>query len=190
MYLTAQKDGQYHIWRQRFPDGAPEQLTFGPTSQEGIALAPDGKSLITAVGSQDSTVWFHDKDGDHQISSEGYALKPSFSSDGKSLYYLMASGQTPGYELQVKDLTVGNTESLLPGYFMTGLLGFQGWEGSRVRGERQERTFQPLGRANESSHFPDAHLALQRRSTIPPFSCRMAISFFAPSKATRIFSIA
>ena len=87
-------------------------------------MAPDGKSLITAVGSQDSTVWFHDKDGDHQISSEGNALKPSFSSDGKSLYYLMANGQTPGYELQVKDLTGGNTESLLPGYFMSRLLGF------------------------------------------------------------------
>src|SRR5208282_3220612 len=91
-----------------------------PTSQEGIAMAADGRSLITAVGSQDSTVWFHDKDGDHQISSEGYALRPSFSSDGKSLYYLMTSGQTPGYELQVKDLTGGNTESLLPGYFMEG----------------------------------------------------------------------
>jgi serine/threonine protein kinase len=119
MYLTVDTVGQFHIWRERFPDGAPEQLTSGPTSQEGIAMAPDGKSLITAVGSQDSTVWFHDKDGDHQISSEGYALKPSFSSDGKSLYYLLASGQTPGYELQVKDLTGGSTQSLLPGYFMT-----------------------------------------------------------------------
>jgi serine/threonine protein kinase len=128
MYLTVetggqfqtwhQTGGQFHIWRQRFPEGAPEQLTSGPTSQEGIAIAPDGKSLITAVGSQDSTVWIHDKDGDHQISSEGYALRPSFSSDGKHLYYLMTSGQRPGYELQVKDLTTGNTESLLPGYFV------------------------------------------------------------------------
>ena len=81
-------------------------------------MAPDGKSLITAVGSQDSTVWFHDKDGDHQISSEGYALRPSFSSDGKRLYYLMTSGQTPGYELRVTDLTSGKTESPLPGYFV------------------------------------------------------------------------
>jgi serine/threonine protein kinase len=118
MYLSVETDGQFHIWRQRFPDGAPEPLTSGPTSQEGIAMAPDGNSLITAVGSQDSTVWFHEKDGDHQISSEGYALRPSFSADGKKLYYLMTSGQTPGYELQVKDLIGGNTESLLPGYFM------------------------------------------------------------------------
>ena len=60
IYLTAKTDA-FHIWRQRFPDGQPEQLTFGPTSQEGIAMAPDGKSLITAVGSQDSTVWMHDR---------------------------------------------------------------------------------------------------------------------------------
>jgi eukaryotic-like serine/threonine-protein kinase len=118
MYLNAEKEGQNHIWRQRFPDGDPEELTFGPTSQEGIALAPDGKSLITAVGSQDSTIWFHDKDGDHQVSSEGFALKPAFSSDGKELYYLVGNGQTTGYELQVKDLAGGNTESVLPGYFM------------------------------------------------------------------------
>jgi eukaryotic-like serine/threonine-protein kinase len=120
MYLTVETDGQFHIWRQPFPDGAPEQLTSGPTSQEDIAVAADGKSLITAVGSQDSTVWFHDKDGDHQISSEGYAVRPTFSSDGKNLYYLMTSSQTSGYELQVKDLAGGNTESLLPGYFMEG----------------------------------------------------------------------
>jgi Tol biopolymer transport system component len=72
-----------HIWRQRFPGGKPEQLTFGPTSQEGIAMAPDGKSIVTSVGSQDTTVWMPDKDGDHQISSEGNASSPSFSSDGK-----------------------------------------------------------------------------------------------------------
>jgi serine/threonine protein kinase len=48
-----------HIWRQRFPDGEPEQVTFGPTSQEGIAMAPDGQSLIASVGSLDRTVWMH-----------------------------------------------------------------------------------------------------------------------------------
>ncbi len=116
VYLSAKKNDQFHIWRQRFPNGEPEQLTFGPTTQEGIAMATDGKSFITAVGSRDSTVWLHDKQGDHQISSEGNAIAPSFSSDGKSLFYLMANGQTPGYELRVTDLTSGKTESLLPGY--------------------------------------------------------------------------
>ena len=54
IYLTAKTD-DFHLWRQRVPDGEPEQLTFGPTSQEGIAMAPDGKSLITSVGTQDHT---------------------------------------------------------------------------------------------------------------------------------------
>ncbi len=117
IYLTVETD-QFHIWRQRFPDGAPEQITFGPTSQEGIAMAADGKSLITSVGSQDSTVWLHDKDGDHQISSEGNAGAPLFSFDGNSLYFLMANGQTPGKELWVRKLTTEKTEKLLPGYSM------------------------------------------------------------------------
>jgi serine/threonine protein kinase len=124
MYLSARTD-DFHIWRQRFPDGEPEQLTFGPTSQEGIAMAPDGKSLITSVGSQDHTVWLHDRDGEHQISSEGNASSPTFSSDGHSLYFLMANGQTHGAELWVKDLNSGKVDRLWPGYtiqssFVTG----------------------------------------------------------------------
>ncbi|MGA1987453.1 MAG: protein kinase [Candidatus Sulfotelmatobacter sp.] len=115
LYLSAKTD-KFHIWRQRFPVGAPEQLTSGPTSQEGIAMAPDGKSLITAVGTDDSTVWFHDKDGDHQVSSEGSAIEPAFSADGNNLYYLMSSGRTDDYELWVKDLRGGKVENLLPGY--------------------------------------------------------------------------
>lgn len=120
IYLTAKTD-DFHLWRQRFPDGKPEQLTFGPTSQEGIAMASDGKSLITSVGSRDHTVWLHDKDGDHEISSEGDATSPTFSSDGRSLYFLMANGQTHGTELWVKDLsrgdlTSGKLDRVVPGY--------------------------------------------------------------------------
>jgi Tol biopolymer transport system component len=83
-------------------------------------MAPDGKSFITSVGSEDSTVWLHDKDGDHQISSEGNAVAPSFSSDGNKLYFLMANGQTRGYELWVTELNSGKVERLLPGYSMDG----------------------------------------------------------------------
>ena len=115
IYLTAKTD-DFHLWRQRFPDGKPEQLTFGPTSQEGIAMASDGKSLITSVGTQDHTVWLHDRNGDHQISSEGDALFPAFSSDGRSLYFLMSNGQTHGRELWAKDLRSGNVDRVLPGY--------------------------------------------------------------------------
>jgi serine/threonine protein kinase len=115
IYLTAKTD-TFHIWRQRFPDGKPEQFTFGPTSQEGIAMAPDGKSLITSVGSQDHTVWLHDKDGDHQISSEGTTSLPRFSSDGHSLYFLKTNGQTSGDALWVKDLNSGKEDRILTEY--------------------------------------------------------------------------
>ena len=47
-----------HIWRQRFPDGKPEQITFGPTAEQGIAMAPDGRSFVTAVAMQDGRYGF------------------------------------------------------------------------------------------------------------------------------------
>ena len=109
-----------HIWRQRFPGGEPQQVTFGPTEQYGIAIASDGKSFITSVGSKDSTVWIHDKNGDHQISFEGNAGVPSFSADGNRLYFLMANSQKNVTELWVKDLASGNLERVLPGYSMEG----------------------------------------------------------------------
>ena len=117
VYLSVKTD-TFHIWRQHFPDGEPEQVIAGPTSQEGITMAPDLKSLITSVGSTDSTVWLHDKGGDHQISSEGNANKPSFSSDGNNLYFLMSNGQTHGNELWVEDLRSRRVERLIPGYHM------------------------------------------------------------------------
>src|SRR5689334_3468062 len=36
MYFTALTGNGIHIWRQHFPDGAPEQVTFGPVSEEGV----------------------------------------------------------------------------------------------------------------------------------------------------------
>ena len=118
IYFNPSTTDGFHIWRVHFPGGEPEQLTFGPTSQEGIAMAPDGKSLITSVGVQDSTVWLRDPAGESQVSSEGNASQPSFSEDGKSTYFLMANGQTHGRELWKKDRAGGNAERLLPGYSM------------------------------------------------------------------------
>ena len=79
-------------------------------------MAADGKSLITAVGTQDDSVWVHDEAGDHQISSEGSAEHPSFSADGSSLYFLMVNGQNHKNELWRRDLSSGQQEKVLPGY--------------------------------------------------------------------------
>ena len=89
--LQRERWGQSHLWRQKFPDGTPEQITFGPTEEEGIALAPDGRSLITSVGTHQSAIWIHDAAGERAISSEGYALAPRLSRDGTRVFYLFGA---------------------------------------------------------------------------------------------------
>lgn len=116
--LGRENSGDFHLWRQRWPDGEPEQLTFGPTSQQGIAITPDGKSIITSVGSEDDAVWLHDKDGDRQISSEGNTSSPILSADGRSLYFLMTNGPTSDQELWVRDLASAKMDKVLPGVSM------------------------------------------------------------------------
>jgi Tol biopolymer transport system component/predicted Ser/Thr protein kinase len=132
VYLTAKKGDKFHIWRQRFPKGQPEQVTSGTTEEEGIAIAADGKSFITSVGTHDSMVWIHDQSGEHPISTEGEAGRlaasgtrefrrqkgASFSPDGKKLYYLLANGQTAGSELWVREIATGKVERVLPGNSM------------------------------------------------------------------------
>jgi serine/threonine protein kinase len=113
VYLNVQTDAS-HIWRQLFPGGAPEPVTLGPTSQEGIAMEPDGSGFITSVGTKDSTVWIHDDTGDHQLSVEGNAMLPSFSQNGKTLYFLMSRGESLDTELWKKDLESNKMESVLP----------------------------------------------------------------------------
>jgi eukaryotic-like serine/threonine-protein kinase len=115
VYVTAKTD-DFHIWRQRYPGGKPEQLTFGPTSQVGLALAPDGKSLITSVGTQDSAVWLHDGSGDHAVTSEGDTDLPLFSQDGKSLYFTLTEGQSQEPQLWVRDLASGRMDKVVPGF--------------------------------------------------------------------------
>jgi Tol biopolymer transport system component len=116
VYVSANSGGKFHIWRQKFPDGQPEQITSGPTEEEGVVMAPDGKSLLTSVGVSDSTLWVHDANGDRQLSSEGNAGGSSFSRDGSKLYYLMQSGQSPGLELWVTELASGRSERVISGY--------------------------------------------------------------------------
>jgi DNA-binding winged helix-turn-helix (wHTH) protein/Tol biopolymer transport system component len=134
VYLTSSAGGAFHIWRQRLPNGKPQQLTSGPTEEDGIAMAPDGRSFITSVGLVRSTIWLHDQHGDRQITSEGLAwLDPigsTFSPDARKLYYLRQSTPSLGMsgesgtnsyayavgELWTADLDSGKSERLLPGF--------------------------------------------------------------------------
>jgi serine/threonine protein kinase len=124
MYFSSDASGAFHLWRQTFSGGQPQQLTFGPTEEEGIAVAADGKSLITSVGMSQSSVWLHDNTGERQLSSEGSAYTPHFSTDGTSVYYLVSqAGYTAFFasgELCRTDLATGATHHVFPGVVMTG----------------------------------------------------------------------
>ena len=68
-----------------------------PSEEEGIAMTPDGSSLITSIGTHESAVWIHDSRGDRPLSSEGHVAPMPvppfssirFSSDSKELFYLI-----------------------------------------------------------------------------------------------------
>jgi eukaryotic-like serine/threonine-protein kinase len=127
MYFSSDSGGAFHTWRQRFSDGQPEQITSGPTEEEGLAMAPDGRSFITAVGLTQSSVWLHDGGGDRQVSLEGYAFSPKFTPDGKRLLYQVRKGAAS--ELWVAELDSGRSEPLLPG-LAVALEGTGGAEGA------------------------------------------------------------
>jgi serine/threonine protein kinase len=124
IYLSLHGEDNFHIWRQRFPGGQPEQITFGPTEEEGVALAPDGRSLITSVGLRQRIVSIHRENADRQVSLEGYAYMPSFSPDGQKIYYRILKGGTSPFlgasELWVADLASGKNEQLLSGFSVIG----------------------------------------------------------------------
>jgi len=92
----------------------------GATQEEGIEFAPDGHSFVTSIGTSQSTLWIHEARGDRQITSEGFALFPSLSADGRKLYYLRRAGgrSIVNGELWVADLESGQRERLLPDFLM------------------------------------------------------------------------
>jgi len=117
MYFSAVVNGSSHLWRQLFPKGELEQITSGPTDEAGVAITPDGRSLVSAIGMAENGVWLHDTRGEHLISSEGYASLPTFSRDGRSVYYLLRreSPKSPS-ELWMTDLESRKSEPLVQGF--------------------------------------------------------------------------
>jgi len=123
MYFSAIVEGSSHLWRQKFPEGAPEQITFGPVEEEGIAVAPDGRSLVTSVGMRRSAIWIHDAAGERAILSEGYASDPRLSRDGTHVFYLLVRDwwlSSRGWvassaELRSLALASGKSDSVLSG---------------------------------------------------------------------------
>jgi Tol biopolymer transport system component len=125
MFFGVGVEGHHHLWRQRFPAGTPEQITSGPTEEDGIAVAPDGLSLITSIGLRQSAIWIHDAQGERPLSSEGFVLHPEisglsgtlpvFSGDGRSLFYLRKESPGTASELWRTDLESEKHEPVLRG---------------------------------------------------------------------------
>jgi hypothetical protein len=135
MYFSSNGTGSFHIWRQRFPDGTPEQVSIGPNEEEGIAVSPDGRALLTSVGNRQSSIWVRDAAGERAVSREGYAFVPTlpnsgmsqpFSTNGRLLYLVrqgalrfVGPGETAG-ELWETDLETSQSEAPFPGFRVSG----------------------------------------------------------------------
>jgi Tol biopolymer transport system component len=128
MYFSAEIDGHRHLWRQRFPDGQPEQISFGASEEEGLAVFPDG-ALVTAVGLSESAVWIKDGKGERPITStgttspgvsQGMSSRPVFSADGRFLYYLLRRNSSgPTTELWRYHLDSTEREAVVTGFPIT-----------------------------------------------------------------------
>jgi DNA-binding winged helix-turn-helix (wHTH) protein/Tol biopolymer transport system component len=120
MYFVATVQGQSHLWRQGSPNGRPEQITFGPSEEGGLAVEQDGHSIITSIGVHESSIWIHDAAGERSLSSEGEIAAglspPSFGPGDKTLYYLLRhKGANAGPELWRLTLDTGKSEAVFPG---------------------------------------------------------------------------
>jgi DNA-binding winged helix-turn-helix (wHTH) protein/Tol biopolymer transport system component len=121
MYFTVATEGAQHVWRQKYPDGVPQQITFGPTSEEGLQMESGGHSLITALGMRENSIWLHDSKGDRPIVTEGEILgfgeryPPSFTEDGRYIYYLARARPGSEPELWRVEVNSGKSEAVFPG---------------------------------------------------------------------------
>jgi serine/threonine protein kinase/Tol biopolymer transport system component len=136
MYFSSNSTGAFHLWRQPFPNGTPEQLTFGATEEEGIAPDPDGRSVLTSVGTRHQSIWIRDERGEREVSREGYAFVPTgpeggtsqpLPGDGRSVFYLVRQGAVrfSGHreragELWATDVETGRARAILPGRQVIG----------------------------------------------------------------------
>jgi serine/threonine protein kinase/Tol biopolymer transport system component len=136
MYFSSNGSGTFHLWRQRFPNGAPEQFTRGTTEEEGIAPDPDGRSVLTSIGTRHAAVWVRDDRGEREISREGFAFVPQspnsgttqpLPGDGRTVFYLVRQGailntgvgERAG-ELWATDLASGRSRAVVSGRQITG----------------------------------------------------------------------
>jgi eukaryotic-like serine/threonine-protein kinase len=139
MYFSSNAGGAFHVWRQRFAGGVPEQITFGPTEQEGTAITPDGRHLITSMGLQQASIWRHDATGERKLTDEGFAAQPTLSASAARMFYLVRTPRSRGEssgELWRLDLQSGERQQILPGLVLANY---------SVSGDERSVVYSPSG---------------------------------------------
>jgi serine/threonine protein kinase len=124
IYLASNSGGAQHIWRQAVGTDVAERITSGPTDEEGIAVAPDGRSIVTAIGLTHRPLVFSSDKGNQEVSPEGYTFNPKFSRDGKTVFYQLfkaASDRSGPSELWMADVATGARQMLYPAIASAGL---------------------------------------------------------------------
>jgi DNA-binding winged helix-turn-helix (wHTH) protein/dipeptidyl aminopeptidase/acylaminoacyl peptidase len=116
MYFSDNASGSSHLWRQRFPNGSVEQITFGPNEEQTVFPSPDGRSLLTSIGLTQSTLWLHEADAERVLSTEGRVFAPWLSPDSQRVYFLTTPSEAARISLSRMDTATGRQESLLPGF--------------------------------------------------------------------------
>jgi Tol biopolymer transport system component len=115
MYFTASVNGESHVWRQTADRGRLEQMTQGPTDEQGLAISPDGRTIISSVGMFDTGLWMRDASGDHLLVQDGTAAKPVFSRDGRQLFYLLRQLGSRPMELRAIDMSSRVSRTVVSG---------------------------------------------------------------------------
>jgi dipeptidyl aminopeptidase/acylaminoacyl peptidase len=119
MFFSAYIGGHSHLWRQRFPRGEPQQITFGPTEEETVFATPDGHSLLTSIGTRQDVLWLHDAAGARALTTEDNASSPWLSTDARRIYFLSANNSVAGVKLTRLDIETGSRAIALPEFNVT-----------------------------------------------------------------------
>jgi eukaryotic-like serine/threonine-protein kinase len=120
MYFAAYANHHSHLWRQSYPDGVPQQLTFGPTDEETVATSPDGRSLLTSLGQARSELWLHDASGERALTTQGKVTTPWLSADARRVYFLTVRNSADPWSLARLEIASGRLDVLPTGVAVDG----------------------------------------------------------------------
>jgi hypothetical protein len=95
----------------------PQPVTIMPgAEEEGVAIDPNGASLVTAIGRRRNTLRIHTPTEDELLSPEGDARNARVSSDGERLYFLWRRSPDQPVELTRMTMASRKSERLVPDY--------------------------------------------------------------------------